>query len=398
MLGRPIMGNKLTLLIVTISLLLSGCAGNNEGNVTISEKPTIQEENIEKNWDESEENVFGVDDYEYSSLSGSEYYWDEEIAVGTKSNGEDHYTVRVYEEVDSENFSKYIQKLSENGFKHAEGYKCEIPDAEMYFNEHSLLKDNSGFKPAGTELEIYYDEHKNILKTRLSNSGSYYIDKLKEFVNQNNENTLDENWLEDSKTLGEKNALASAKQYLAVMAFSYDGLIEQLEYEGYSNSEAVYAANNCGADWNEQAKLMAQNYMSIMPFSKEGLIEQLEFEGFTHEQAVNGVNSTQENNNESNSGSSLGEENALASAKLYLNQMAFSYNGLIEQLEYEGYTNSEAVFAANNCGADWNEQAVMAAENYLSLMPFSKQGLIEQLEYEGFTYEQALYGVTQNGF
>lgn len=182
------------------------------------------------------------------------------------------------------------------------------------------------------------------------------------------------------------------------MAFSYDGLVEQLEYEGYSNSEAVYAANNCGADWNEQAKIMAQNYMSIMPFSKEGLIEQLEFEGFTHEQAVNGVNATQVNNNELNSGSSLGEENALASAKLYLNQMAFSYNGLIEQLEYEGYTNSEAVFAANNCGADWNEQAVIAAKNYLSLMPFSKQSLIEQLEYEGFTYEQALYGVTQNGF
>lgn len=331
---------NLTLLILTISLLLSGCMGNNEGNVTISERPTIQEENIEKNWHKLEGNVFGVDDYEYSSLSGSTYYWDEEIAVGTKSNGEDHYTVRVYEDVSSENFNKYIQKLLENGFEHAEGYKCEIPDAEMYFNEHSLLKDNSGFKPAGTELEIYYDENKNVLKTRLSNSGSYYIDKLKEFVNQNNENNLDENCLEDSITLGEKNALASAKQYLAIMAFSYDGLVEQLEYEGYSNSEAVYAANNCGADWNEQAKIMAQNYMSIMPFSKEGLIEQLEFEGFTHEQAVNGVNATQVNNNELNSGSSLGEENALASAKLYLNQMAFSYNGLIEQLEYEGYTNS----------------------------------------------------------
>ena len=118
---------NLTLLILTISLLLSGCMGNNEGNVTISERPTIQEENIEKNWHKLEGNVFGVDDYEYSSLSGSTYYWDEEIAVGTKSNGEDHYTVRVYEDVSSENFNKYIQKLLENGFEHAEGYKCEIP-------------------------------------------------------------------------------------------------------------------------------------------------------------------------------------------------------------------------------------------------------------------------------
>lgn len=31
-------------------------------------------------------------------------------------------------------------------------------------------------------------------------------------------------------------------------------------------------------------------------------------------------------------------------------------------------------------------------------MPFSRQGLIEQLEYEGFTHEQAVYGVTQAGY
>ncbi len=54
-------------------------------------------------------------------------------------------------------------------------------------------------------------------------------------------------------TSGQRNALSSAKSYLSVMAFSYEGLIEQLEYEGYSNSEAKYAADNCGADWYEQA-------------------------------------------------------------------------------------------------------------------------------------------------
>lgn len=37
------------------------------------------------------------------------------------------------------------------------------------------------------------------------------------------------------------------------MPFSYTGLIEQLEYEQYSHDDAVYAADNCGADWNEQA-------------------------------------------------------------------------------------------------------------------------------------------------
>lgn len=90
-------------------------------------------------------------------------------------------------------------------------------------------------------------------------------------------------------TTGMKNALQSAKNYLAVMPFSYTGLIGQLEFEGYSNTEAVYAVDNCGADWDEQAVRCAQNYLDIMPFSRKGLIEQLEFDGFTYEQAVYGV-------------------------------------------------------------------------------------------------------------
>lgn len=90
-------------------------------------------------------------------------------------------------------------------------------------------------------------------------------------------------------TSGMKNALKSAKNYLSVMPFSYIGLIEQLEYEGYTESEATYAADNCGADWYEQAVKAAENYLDVMAFSRTGLIEQLEFEGFTHEQAVYGV-------------------------------------------------------------------------------------------------------------
>lgn len=92
-----------------------------------------------------------------------------------------------------------------------------------------------------------------------------------------------------SATSGEKNALKKAKEYLNYSAFSYTGLIEQLEYEDYSNSEATYAAKNCGADWNEQAERKAKEYLDYSSFSKAGLIEQLEYEGFTHEQAVYGV-------------------------------------------------------------------------------------------------------------
>lgn len=94
----------------------------------------------------------------------------------------------------------------------------------------------------------------------------------------------------------------------------------------------------------------------------------------------------------------LGEQNALKTALSYLSVSAFSKTGLISQLEFEGYTHSEAVFAAESCGADWDEQAAKSAASYLRISSFSRQGLIEQLQFEGFTYEQALYGVVKNGY
>lgn len=94
---------------------------------------------------------------------------------------------------------------------------------------------------------------------------------------------------EPTLTMGQKNALSTADDYLAYTAFSYSGLVEQLEYEGFSNAEAVFAVDNCGADWNEQAALMAQAYLDYTSFSRQGLIDQLEFEGFTSEQAAYGV-------------------------------------------------------------------------------------------------------------
>ncbi len=88
---------------------------------------------------------------------------------------------------------------------------------------------------------------------------------------------------------------------------------------------------------------------------------------------------------------------ASADAALYLEFSAFSYNGLVEQLEFDGYTHEEAVAAADACGADWNEQAVKCAAEYLDYSTFTREELIEQLEFEGFTTEQAVYGVETNG-
>ena len=198
-------------------------------------------------------------------------------------------------------------------------------------------------------------------------------------------------------TTGEKNALEKAKSYLRYSAFSYTGLIDQLEYEGYSTSEATYGADNCGADWYEQAVKKAQSYLSHMSFSKSGLIDQLEFEGFTTAQAQYAVENCGTDWDGTSTGVSAGKSNALEKAKSYLSHMAFSYTGLIDQLEFEGYSHEEAVYGADNCGADWYEQAAKKAESYLSHSSFSRSELISQLEFEGFTNAQAVYGVTQAG-
>ena len=153
------------------------------------------------------------------------------------------------------------------------------------------------------------------------------------------EKPAEESSSESSKITTEQiSAIQTAKSYLKHIAFSHDGLVGQLEYEGYSHEDSVFAADNCGADWNAQAT---------------------------------------------------------ACAKSYLKSLAFSYSGLIEQLEYEGFTEEQAQHGADRCEADWDEQAVACAKSYLKHMDFSHSELVEQLEYEGFTAEQAEYGATQ---
>jgi hypothetical protein len=92
-------------------------------------------------------------------------------------------------------------------------------------------------------------------------------------------------------TMSERNAMRKASDYLDFMSFSYSGLVDQLEFEGFTHEEATFAVDHCGADWNEQAALKAQSYLDFMSFSRSGLIDQLEFEGFTPDQAEYGADS-----------------------------------------------------------------------------------------------------------
>lgn len=92
---------------------------------------------------------------------------------------------------------------------------------------------------------------------------------------------------------------------------------------------------------------------------------------------------------------SRSQENAIRKAESYISYSSFSRTGLIEQLEYEGFSNEESTFAVDYIKVDWKEQAVLKADSYLEYSSFSKSGLIEQLVYEGFTNDEATHGVNQ---
>ncbi len=84
--------------------------------------------------------------------------------------------------------------------------------------------------------------------------------------------------------------------------------------------------------------------------------------------------------------------NALNEALFQLKYTAFSKQWLKEQLEYQKYSSEAATYAVEHCGADWNEQAVKKARSHLNDSYFTKKKLIEKLEYEGFTATEAKHG------
>jgi hypothetical protein len=95
--------------------------------------------------------------------------------------------------------------------------------------------------------------------------------------------------------------------------------------------------------------------------------------------------------------SPVSQQNAVRAAEDYLEVSAFSRKGLVDQLEYSGYSTEDALFAVDSITVDWNAQAVRAAKDYLEVSAFSRSALIDQLVYSGFTPSQAAYGVAFTG-
>ena len=87
-----------------------------------------------------------------------------------------------------------------------------------------------------------------------------------------------------------------------------------------------------------------------------------------------------------------GQENAIESAESYSRILRVLSPGSDRAAGVRGVQHGGCQFAVDHVTVDWNAEAVESAESYLEYTAFSKSGLIEQLEYEGFTPAQAQYG------
>jgi hypothetical protein len=87
-----------------------------------------------------------------------------------------------------------------------------------------------------------------------------------------------------------------------------------------------------------------------------------------------------------------GQQNALERAKDHVDSGAYSYSYIIHLLELEGFSSEDAIYAADNCGADWFAEAVESATYYINNTSYTLEAIVSVMMYEGFTEEQANYG------
>ena len=112
-----------------------------------------------------------------------------------------------------------------------------------------------------------------------------------------------------------------------------------MEYEGYSEEEAAYAAEHCGADWREQA---------------------------------------------------------LFCAKENLDSKNFGYGplSLQESLERDGFTSEQITYALENCNPDWKEQALKLAIHHTESSGMPSENLYDLLiHHYGFSEKEAQYAL-----
>lgn len=159
-------------------------------------------------------------------------------------------------------------------------------DAEVYIvideSEDKLLA-VAYFKTSGISSETD-DAFQNIIDTAVP-ADQVTVSAPSE---ESSSSSSDESAASGSSSAGTNNdkdaALKEAEESLQYSDFSHDGLVDYLEYDGFTHEAAVYAADNVEVDWNEEALNSANDYINYSPMSESGLKGQLEFEKYTDDE------------------------------------------------------------------------------------------------------------------
>lgn len=280
---------------VAMAATLAGCAGGNESE----DKTQQQEQQVVEQESSSDKTTVGqYEEYIAKMSDGTMGSINGQISemVDLAISGDTDGIRKLYEKLDES--CSYIIDM-ENVPKEADETHGYASDAARYYRLAGLelcqAADNYD-KPSTANTHI--DK-----ATEYIGNATEYLNKSGDALSRATEKVLGKSSTgstpasapsgkEQSKpsaTVSQSNALRAANSYLDVMGFSRSGLISQLEYEGYMTDDATYAADNCGADWNEQAARSAKEYMDLTAFSRTRLIEQLEYVGYTPEQAAYGA-------------------------------------------------------------------------------------------------------------
>lgn len=241
---------------------------------------------------------------------------------------------------------------------------ASIDDAQNAFSELN----NDGSTVQVSEI-VPYDGCKILQVTETINSQSNSTTDFITSVSDKIKEIAQSNWF-DYNSVYRNTCYLDAYSIDKTVSMVYDFDNDRVYYTNYGDSGCV----------------------SLYSISDGSLLKQTN----TLQDVVSGNSATTESSN--SDGATLAQQNALQSAIKYLNYTSFSYTGLIQQLEYEGYSEEDATYAVDNSGADWNEQAAKTAQKYLEYTSFSREQLVEQLKYEGFTDEQAEYGAQAVGY
>ncbi len=175
-----------------------------------------------------------------------------------------------------------MQEIDQLTNSQEEGHGLEVFDQ---------LNDDNLENNTNSEVDIVIEDNINSdKKTTETLEEKKSIDVVENNNTTNNVEVESKSEPKQAETVSQRNAIRSAKAYLDYSSFSRSGLIKQLEYEKFSNSDAIYGVDNSGADWYEQAAKSAQQYLDYSSFSRGSLIDQLKYEGFTQSQAEHGAN------------------------------------------------------------------------------------------------------------